>query len=259
MQAAADGNQWIFNDIGARYAAFIELYEQSPNPTEAELERFFDQHFDDGDGTIRNGFVAYVAAMEADDPVTTQRLMFQGNVLIATHEQAGAQVYLERVSPGPDTIVVNFVDAHVAGETLDMNEDVPAGPPQNNLVMDQPIVSLDPAGMSAEDFSGTTSFAVGSAPADGVVDLDPIAGIELMRPDFSPSTTDWIVDGGGDPSDPDSLEGSGASSWPDWSERMNSILRLFEQNHTNRRLFDTGSIDASLTEIEWLDDAVIPR
>ena len=154
MQAAADGNQWIFNDIGARYASFIELYEQSPNPTEAQLETFFASTFDEGDSTIRNGFVAYVAALEADDPATAQRLMFEGNVLVATHEQAGAQVYLERVSPGPDFIVANYVDAHVAGETLDMNEDIPAGPTVNNHVISAPILSMDPVGLGPADFPG---------------------------------------------------------------------------------------------------------
>ena len=258
MQAAADGNQWIFNDIGARYAAFIELYEQSPNPSEAELEHFFASTFDEGDGTIRNGFVAYVAALEADDPVTAQRLMFEGNVLIATHEQAGAQIYLERTSPGPDNITVNWVDAEVAGEMLDMNEDLPAGPTVNNHVISAPIVSMDPAGSGPEDFPADMAFSVDDTPSNGVVDLEPIAGVELHRPEFSTSTTDWIVDGGGDPANPDSLAGSGASSWPDWSERMHAILRLFEQNHTNPKLFDTPA-DIELGEITWLDAAVVPQ
>ena len=41
MQAAADGNQFIFDDIGGRFANFIELYEANPNPSEAQLEGFF--------------------------------------------------------------------------------------------------------------------------------------------------------------------------------------------------------------------------
>ena len=40
---------------------------------------------------------------------------------------------------------------------------------------------------------------------------------------------------------------------------MNAILRLFEQNHTNIRLFDTDNIDFTLEEIDWLDDAATPR
>ncbi|MFV0308990.1 MAG: hypothetical protein ACK5OX_14735 [Desertimonas sp.] len=259
QQAGADGNQWIFDDIGRRYSAFIELYERSPNPTEAELERFFRQNFDEGDGTIRTGFAAYVGATQTDNPLDAQSLLFQGNVLVATHEQAGAQIYLERVSLGPDVITAHFVDAGVGGETLDMNLDIPPGPTTNNLIIPQPILSLDTGDATAEQFSrGGVVFATGGPADAGVVDLEPMSGTELSRPEFSPSTEVWILEGGGNAENPDSLAGSGASSWPDWEERMNAILRLFEQNHTSDRLFDTSRNDIPMDDVGWLDPMVSP-
>ena len=59
--------------------------------------------------------------------------------------------------------------------------------------------------------------------------------------------------------DPESLAGSNATSWPDWSERMNYILHLFEQNHTNPELYNTDRIDVDLDDVGWLEDGALPR
>lgn len=259
MQAAADGNQFLFNDIGGRYAAFIELYENNPHPSEVELERFFSATFNDGDGTIRDGFAAYVAAMEEDDPVHRQRLMFQGNTLIATHEQAGVQPYLERVSFGPDGIATNFVELQVGSERLSVKDDVPQWTGANNHIIPATLLSLDTGPLTAESYVGDrTRFAVGGERTDGVVDLADIRGIEAFQPDYSTSTRDWWENGTGDDRQPDSLRGSGASSWPDWNERMNYILHLFEQNHTNPELYNTDRIAVGFENVEWLSPDARP-
>ena len=260
QQGAADGNQFIFNDIGSHFAAFIELYEANPRPSEAELERFFTTDFGDGDGTIRDGFAAYVAAIEEDDPARKQRLMFQGNTLIATHEQAGVQPYLEDVSFGPDSIATRFVELEVGDTRLRVTDDVPEGPTRNNLIIPAPILSLDTGGMDAAGFVGDqTRFQVGGEPAEGVVNVPDIRGHEAFQPDFSGSTRVWWDEGtGDDATDPESLHGSDASSWPDWEERMNYILRLFEQNHTNPALYRTGRIGVDLDDVTWLEPEARP-
>ncbi len=261
MQGAADGNQFIFNDIGGRYAAFIEMYEANPHPTEGQLESFFSNNFDDGDGTIRNGFAAYVAAMEEDDPVRKQRLMFEANTLVATHEQAGVQPYLEDVSFGPDSIATRFVELQVGNTRLAVTDDVPPGPSTNNHIIDSPLLSFDTGGRTAESYVGDVNrFRIGGDPSGGVVDMGEIRGHEAFQPDFSGSTADWWRDGtGGGQGDPESLAGSNATSWPDWSERMNYILHLFEQNHTNPELFNTDRIDVDLDDVTWLEDGALPR
>lgn len=260
QQGAADGNQFIFNDIGSHFAAFIELYEANPRPGEAELERFFATNFDDGDGTIRDGFAAYVAAIEEDDPGRKQRLMFQGNTLIATHEQAGVQPYLESVAFGPDSIATRFVELEVGDTRLRVTDDVPEGPTRNNLIIPTALLSLDTGGLDAADFVGDqTRFQVGGGAAEGVVNVADIRGHEAFQPDFSGSTRVWWEEGtGDDATDPESLHGSDASSWPDWEERMNYILRLFEQNHTNPALYRTGRIGVDLDDVSWLDPEARP-
>lgn len=79
-------------------------------PTD-QVEHFFETSFSDGDAEIRRGFQAYVAAVGEDDPVRRQELMFQANTLVATHEQAGAQPYLNEVMSGvPDGFASRYVD-----------------------------------------------------------------------------------------------------------------------------------------------------
>ena len=61
QQAAADGNQWIFNDIGH---ALLGDSSSSTSSRRSRAKRNSNAcsqtTFDDGDGTIRTGFAAYV-------------------------------------------------------------------------------------------------------------------------------------------------------------------------------------------------------
>jgi hypothetical protein len=260
QQGAADGNQFIFNDIGSRFAAFIELYEHNPHPSEAQLEGFFRHNFHDGDGTIRNGFAAYVAAMEEEDPARKQRLLFQGNTLVATHEQAGVQPYLEEVSFGPDEIATRFVQLQVGDQRLSVTDNVPSGPTTNNLIMPAPLLSFDTGDLTATSFVGDEHhFQIGGDYVPGVVDMDPIRGHEAFQPGFSGSTQVWWDNGTGDDAhDPDSLQDSDASSWTNWNERMNYILHLFEQNHTNREIWRTDRIGVGFDNVGWLEEGARP-
>jgi len=254
-QAAADGNQWIFNDITARFAAFVELYEDSGGqPSVDQVEQFFADTFDEGDAEIRRGFQAYVAAMGTDDPVQRQQLMFQANTLVATHEQAGAQPYLEDVMSGvPDGFASRYVDI-VMGDnpTVEVDEDLDLVPRGPNEVVTAPILELDPSGLTDADLSTTVPFG-GAGDDPEVVNLDPIGGWSDY---FPTSTQDWYDESGAGPVitfdgnnvvvapiDPDaSLQGTGVGAWTDYDDRMWLIHRLFEQTHTDVSLYQTQSI-----------------
>lgn len=266
-QAAADGNQWIFDDIGRRYAAFIELVERTGSPSEADLERFFAERFGPGDEEIRRGFVAYAALLGETDAVQRQVLMLQADTLVATHEQAGAQHELEALSAGPDGLLTRYIRLRVAGRTIDVQHDLPPVAGAGNRVVGLPLLALDPGGRSVASFSDAVRrFAVGGD-APGVVDLVPISGVHDVEPTFPTATTDWWREGSGllcptptgtttttttgpappvapcAPPSPDGLEGSGASSWPDPAERMWSIHKLFEQFLADPALWDRRSLD----------------
>lgn len=259
-QAAADGNQWIFSDIGARYAAFLELYRGTAPPGPNALEAFFRTSFDDGDAHIRTGFAAYVAALEEPDPVRRQELLFQGNALIALHEQAGVQPWLERVSVGPDRIAVRYIDLQFGDRTIHVDQDLPFHATTNNHVEAADLLDLDIDGLDPSDFAVPGRYEyVGehSHPgAEGAIVLPEIAGVESWAEDFPTSITEWWEDGSGG-RDPDGLDGTGATTWTNPAERMWMILKLFEQTHTDPAMWDTHDISAGFDDgrFDWLDPA----
>jgi len=268
-QGAADGNQWIFNDITSRFAAFVELYEANPHPSAAQLQAFFGDNFADGDAEIRKGFAAYVSAMAEDDPAQRQALMFQGNVSIATHEQAGVQPFLEEVgSLVPDRLEPRYMDVRIGDRVVEVDKQLPNfGAP--NLVQDMQILDLDPGPRSLKDF-GLPGLSFTENPelqGPGVIHLPEIAGVQ----GFPTSMVEWHEHGGAVwrpsigggslpiPSNPETAAGTAARSWANPDERMWSITKLFEQTHTYDRLWETGPLERSFEDLDWLSEAARPR
>jgi hypothetical protein len=246
VQAAADGNQWIFDDVGRRYAAFIQMYEHNPHPPQAELERYFTDNFSDGDAHIRAGMAAYSEVMHTTDPVRRQELMYQGNVLIATHEQSGAQPWLEKLAPGPqfpDTVITRYLDLQVGDRpNLQVDQDLRARGPQtveNNLILDRPFLGLDPGSTAPQD------IAPGAL---GNTHLPAMQGVEKFDPTYPRNIGDAYRNGAladtqrgvthGYLPDPDTEVGSAAPSWLNRSDRQYYLDKLFELRLTDPGLFE---------------------
>jgi len=256
-QGAADGNQWIFNDITARFADFVELYESTGSqPSTEQLEDFFDDTFADGDLEIRRGFEAYVAAINEPDPARRQQLMFQANTLVATHEQAGAQPYLEDVTAyAPDGLATRYIDLDMGGHHIEVDPDLDVPTSPGNLVVGAPILDLDPSTLGEPDLSGNGVTFAGPGADPAAVNLDPISGWD----DFDTSTRSWYEDHGDSTDDPDSsMEGTGTGAWTTYGDRMWFLTRMFEQLHTDPSLYDTSSIQDGL-DLDWLDPALRER
>lgn len=240
-QAAGDGNQWIFNNIGSRYAAFVEMIEADPTPSVFRWEQFFADNFSEGDQAIRDGFVALAAAFYEDDLDRAQVLLFQSNALLATHEQAGAQLHLEEfdIAIANDNISTWFVDLDMGvGRRLQVDQDLDdnlgidlEGPaPAGNRMWDEVMLALDPTGQDAStifDVAGRFDVAVGAGQTGGVVDVASLGGVGPTTP---PSWTGWRngADVGAGP-----YSGSGAGVWWDWDERMWYLLNLFRVLHAD--------------------------
>lgn len=266
-QAAADGNQWIYGDIGSRYASFLEFYADHPNPTPEQLQTYFADNYGEGDAQIQSGMAAYSELMTTDDPARRQELAYQANVLIAVHEQSGAQPWLEDIaSPGPDELYTEYIDIRMGDQTIDVNQDIepPAGAEINNHVLEREFLDLDPGDRSASEIAPT---------ALGGLDLPTISGEEAIDDEF-PTTLAQMADGGSDytrvttrqygyttgvhfedvNADPDSLTATGATSWPNRDERMYMLSHLFEQQHTNPQLWQASEdLGVSYDTLDWLD------
>ncbi len=256
-QCAADGNQWIFYNIGSRYAAFVELIQTTPNPSIAQWETFFERNFSDigagqGDAVIRDGFAALIAAREALDLDDAQRLMYQSNGLFATHEQEGVQGHLDCIdSAVPDVVEAWFVTLRI-GDTdlkvtsqlqdefnLDLN-DLNAPPQPQNRIWDVPLFDLDPnLGDSSTQFD-VSGFDYRIGPGNtGSIDVRPMNGITTLP-------TTWSVwrDGGVNQGDGNSFyTGTAVGSWDDWQERMWYLINLFRITLTDTSLAEFESED----------------
>lgn len=277
-QAAADGNQWIYGDIGGKYASFLEFYDAHPNPTPDQLAGYFGDpaNYGPGDQQIQAGMAAYSELMTTDDPVHRQELAYQGNVLIAVHEQNGAQPWLEDIAkPFPAKLATNFIDLPMgvndADHPLNVDHDVPdlsgTGQTYNNDLLARPFMSLDPGHATAAQLAPT---------ALGGQSLPTLTGEEVQDKDFPVSLDEMHHDGGwysapsmvpnGTPfpsqqlvyADPDTLQASGAQSWTDPGERMYMLAKLFEQEHTSTALVTPeGTVHAAFTDPDgrnnWLD------
>lgn len=278
-QNAADGNQWIFNDVGGRFAAFVELHERTGNnPSAAQLEAFFRDNFGDGDHELRTGFAAYLAAMRESDPVRRQALTFQANMLLTAHEQAGVQPYVEGIGKPlvPDDIEVAWVDLTIGEYRLDLDKDIPNVAGANNQVADKSkmrTLDLDVGGKRPTDFSqpGLTFGPAGGPEAPGVIRLADISGLqgfsassatwhregaEVYELVLVPTAPDLVVPQRVLP-DPDELRGSGATAWTDYNERMWTILKLYQQTHTDRPVF-LGPKGRSFGDHGWLEPGARP-
>lgn len=250
-QAAADGNQWIFNDITSKFAAFVSMYERSPDalPTRKDLEKFFEdtELFPDGSKEIRHAFVLYAASTLESDPAEKQRLVFMGNVAIAIHEQAGADRYVDDALVVNDSAATNAIPPMGVGRhgihlyrDLDLDQQSASA-----LIDDNEVLELDPAnrpereltkalGISLARISGW-SGAFQTTPADW--HREEGGGRDDARYQISIRSSDCpgealpscrLID------DPDAtLKGTRVFSWGDYEDRMWFIYRMFEQLHTD--------------------------
>lgn len=257
-QAAADGNQWIFNDVGYKYASFVELIEAHPNPTESQLEQFFENTFDGNDRAIRDGFLALVAAKKEADPQRAQELLFVSNALLATHEQSGVQPYLEKLDQWflPGSEVENWFVNLEMGAGFELHTDLdlydqyglaPEGPPPaDNRIWNTPVLDYDPTGLSASDLYDTAGFdvEVGGGQQAGVVNVAALGG-----PALDPSWTAWR----NAPADADLYTSSRADTWWDWEDRMWFLLNLFRITHTDPSI-QTPPAGTSLSSSATLSD-----
>jgi hypothetical protein len=264
QQTFADGNQWIFNDIGVRYAALVELTEQSTNPTPAAWEAFFQANFGPGDQVIRVGFLALIAAHYETDPARAQKLMLQSTMLFLTHEQAGAQPYLKDLDlVFPDGIEALFANidfgvgrtVHTADDigpdlSIDLNSATAPVRYADNLIWSTNLLSLDPAGQDASVIFDAAGFnvQVGSAPSGPTVDLAALTGLGSSVPTawqtwrtsgahelyVEPNTGYSTPEAGVCDSSP--YCGTAAYRWWDWEERMWYLLNLFRVLNNDQRV-----------------------
>ena len=248
-QTFADGNQWIFADMAPKYAALIELLEVNSNPSAGQWESFFNDSelFVTGDEFIRDGFLAMVAARYEPDVARAQELVLQSTMLFLTHEQRGAQPYLDELDYVliPESLAGRYATVELGrGRELNTHTDIdddlsidldnptPYLEFGDNLIWSENVLDLDPDGASRSMVFDAPGFDVtlGGIASAASVDIN-----DLVDPNPDPAAlptkwSDWRTAGateGGVVCSSSVYCATYATEWWDYEERMWYLLNLF--------------------------------
>jgi hypothetical protein len=112
--AIADGNRYVFNEIGREFAVFVDTFQGATHYDAAKVERYL-AHFPPEQHLLRDAFAHYARAQFEADPNKKAEQMLAGNALIGLHEQTQLQPFIERALGAP----VETVFRRVIGESLD--------------------------------------------------------------------------------------------------------------------------------------------
>lgn len=209
--AVAAGNRAIIADIAPRFATWTGHVARAGGPAPLALERTLDDPLFDGVPLLANAFAGYheAAAIESNggpgrDARRDKRhaeLVLRSNILVAAHEQALADEFVDAAMPfgGLAALVATrFVSVVTPDGDVDVCRDVPR-----------------------------PSYLHGQRYPDVVRHLEDEALVSLVR-DF-----------GQDPGEDASA--SDAPSWEDYDERMGYIVCFFRSYLREMRYYDEPS------------------
>ncbi len=247
-QLIADGNQLIATTILGHYFTFLDTFGDG-DVTEEKVITFF-EGFDEGEGDLQIAFARQLAAMETDDPQLAQVLQLESNFVVTAYEQAVVDDTLDfnklEVTAKAGTHVLTTLISIAKGDipssksvsevfteqgTLDipkadgtviefeLDEPVPPGPQENNLVTDvDPAGASNPADMELHDVE-----LPGLEHVDPVSRVDEQTGLSLDPNDWDQSTVY-------------------AEDWTTYGDRMNQIFDLLQKHHVNPDAFDVAEL-----------------
>lgn len=101
------GNQLVFASIAPHFARFLETFADSTTYDEAELTRFFNQHFipgpvgDGGQDMLMAAFRHYYEAMFVTEAKARAELVLLANLYVGYHEQTRLQEAITRAMNAP--------------------------------------------------------------------------------------------------------------------------------------------------------------
>jgi hypothetical protein len=245
-KAIADGNQFVFQEVGHEFARFIETFQGDTKLDPARLQQYLDG-FPPDKALLKDAFGNYARAMFEQAPNKKAELMLLANNTVGLHEQQQLQTFVEKALNAP----VKEVFANILKQSIEAGAN--ALPFPANLAAKAAIQSgvvdmaLDPlVNKLAEVFRGiATEHMMKLAVPGGALklgnDLPPPAGMEStlfpphLRTIEDPRLRELL---GRLDKTPDSLHGTAAKDWSQLGQRMNYIVDLFRSRQSDPRLFD---------------------
>jgi hypothetical protein len=245
-KAIADGNQFVFNEIGQEFARFVDTFKGDTRYDAAKVRKYLDG-FPKDKPLLKEAFGHYAQAMFEKDPNKKAELMLLANNKVGLHEQTQLTPFIEKAlnTPVKDTFrkllkegiegAINALPfpASIAGKLALKSGAVDA--------VVNPLVD----GLAGAFRRFATEHMMKLAVPGGALklgnDLPPPAGMEStlfpphLRSIQNPELRKLLerLD-----HSPDSLKGTAAKDWSRLDQRMDYIIDLFRTRQSDPRLFD---------------------
>ena len=245
-KAIADGNQFVFNEIGQEFARFIDTFQGDTKMDPAKLQKYLES-FPKEKPLLKEAFNHYAQAMFEKDPNKKAELMLLANNKIGLHEQTQLQPYVAKALNAP----VKDIFRNVLKQGIEAS--INAMPFPANLAGKAALKSgavdalLNPVvdGAAAVFRRVATEHMMKLAVPGGALkignDLPPPKGMEStlfpphLRSIQNPELKALL---GKLDHSPDSLKGTGAKDWSRLDQRMDYIIDLFRTRQSDPHLFD---------------------
>jgi hypothetical protein len=245
-KAIADGNQFVFKEVGQEFSRFIDTFKNDTHFDAAKVDKYLAE-FPADKPLLKEAFGTYAKAMFEQDPNKKAEMMLLANDKIGLHEQTQLQPFIEKAL----NTAVKDTFKNILSQSIDAGiNSLPFGAKQaaqllkRTGIVDAAVNPLVDALAGAFRRFSTEHMMKLAVPGGALKlgnDLPPPAGMEKdifpphLRTIENPELKALL--GKLDRSQ-DSLRGTAAKDWGRLDERMNYIVDLFRSRNSDPRLFD---------------------
>ncbi|MBZ4399736.1 hypothetical protein OWM54_11505 [Myxococcus sp. MISCRS1] len=242
----AEGNQFVFNEVGQEFARFIETFQGDTSYDAAKAQKYLDGFAKDKP-VLKEAFAHYTKAMFEKDPNKKAELMLLANDKIGLHEQTQLQGFVEKAlnSPVHDTfrnVLKQSIESGING--LPFPARLAGQAALKTGLVDAALGPVVDATATVFRRLATEHMMKLAVPGGALKlgnDLPPPAGMEStlfpphLRSIENPELRALL---GKLDSSPDSLKGTAAKDWSKLDQRMDYIIDLFRTRQSDPHLFD---------------------
>ncbi|MFP2933007.1 hypothetical protein ACLESO_49235 [Pyxidicoccus sp. 3LG] len=245
-KAIADGNQFVFNEIGQEFARFIDTFQGDTKYDAAKVQKYLDG-ISQEKPLLKEAFGHYAQAMFEKDPNKKAELMLMANDKVGLHEQTQLQPYVEKAlnAPVKETfrkVLKEGIEASINALPFPANLAGKAALKTGAVdALLGPVVDAAAGVFRRVATEHMMKLAVPGGALKIGNDLPPPPGMEStlfpphLRTIQNPELKALL---GKLDHSADSLKGTGAKDWSRLDQRMDYIIDLFRSRQSDPHLFD---------------------
>ncbi|MBZ4422210.1 hypothetical protein [Myxococcus sp. RHSTA-1-4] len=245
-KAIADGNQFVFREVGQEFARFIETFQGDTKYDAAKVKQYLDG-FPKDKPLLKEAFGHYAQAMFEKDPNKKAELMLLANNKVGLHEQTQLQPFIDKAlnAPVKETfrkVLKQGIEASINALPFPANLAGKAALKSGAVdALLNPVVDAAAGAFRRVATEHMMKLAVPGGALKLGNDLPPPRGMEStlfpphLRTIQNPELRALL---GRLDHSPDSLKGTGAKDWSRLEQRMDYIIDLFRTRQSDPHLFD---------------------